>query len=163
MFADKREPVMFSGWPLPVRMKPPKPRAASPSNTVVCSRHPPSNGAETEPFCEPLGPLSKTITNRSVSLNGNGRRRMALTTLKIAVFAPMPSASVSTATAVKPGLFSSWRKANLRSFITQRLHWIDLCRVAGGQPAGGERYRQQKQRYRRKRRWINRLDLEQQA
>src|SRR5207249_5295931 len=37
--------------------------------------------------------------------------------LKIAVFAPMPSASVSTATAVKPGFFSNWRKANLRSFI----------------------------------------------
>src|SRR6266446_1227338 len=35
----------------------------------------------------------------------------------MAVFAPMPSASVSTATAVKPGFFSSWRKANLRSFI----------------------------------------------
>src|SRR4029077_15264381 len=31
--------------------------------------------------------------------------------------APMPSASVRTATAVKPGFFSNWRKANLRSFI----------------------------------------------
>src|SRR6266851_6597310 len=35
----------------------------------------------------------------------------------MAVQAPMPSASVSTATAVKPGCLSSWRKANLRSFI----------------------------------------------
>ena len=34
-----------------------------------------------------------------------------------AVFAPMPSASVSTATTVNPGFFSNWRKANLRSFI----------------------------------------------
>src|SRR6266581_4408588 len=42
---------------------------------------------------------------------------MALTKLKIAVFAPMPSASVSTATVVKPGFFSNWRKANLGSFI----------------------------------------------
>src|SRR2546425_1201078 len=42
---------------------------------------------------------------------------MVLTKLKIAVFAPMPSASVSTATAVKPGFFSNCRKANLRSFI----------------------------------------------
>src|SRR5712671_5827125 len=40
-----------------------------------------------------------------------------LMTVKIAVFAPMPSASVSTATAVNPGFFSNWRKANLRSFI----------------------------------------------
>src|SRR5258707_12143743 len=35
----------------------------------------------------------------------------------MAVFAPMPSASVSTATAVKPGFFSNWRKAKRRSFI----------------------------------------------
>src|SRR5205823_9365474 len=52
--------------------------------------------------------------------------------LKIAVQAPMPSASVSTATAVKPGFFSSWRTANLRSFITQSLHRIDLRRAARG-------------------------------
>ena len=41
----------------------------------------------------------------------------AFTALKMAVFAPMPSASVSTATAVKQGFFSSWRRANLKSFI----------------------------------------------
>src|SRR5438094_10201803 len=50
-------------------------------------------------------------------MNGSGRRRMVLTKLKMAVFAPMPSASVSTATVVKPGFFSSWRKANFKSFI----------------------------------------------
>ena len=43
------------------------------------------------------------ITRRSGAWYGNGRRSTALTMLKIAVFAPMPSASVSTATAVKPG------------------------------------------------------------
>src|SRR5438132_1588181 len=53
----------------------------------------------------------------------------------MAVLAPMPSASVSTATAVKLGFFSNWRKANLRSFITQRLHRIDLGRAACGKPA----------------------------
>src|SRR6266699_1686496 len=57
-------------------------------------------------------------------------------TLKIAVFAPMPSPSVSTATAVKPGFFSNWRKANLRSFIAQCLHRIDLCGSPRWQPAG---------------------------
>src|SRR6266700_2530230 len=36
----------------------------------------------------------------------------------MAVLAPIPSARVSTATAVKPGFFSSWRKANLRSFMS---------------------------------------------
>src|SRR5436190_2040850 len=52
----------------------------------------------------------------------------------MAVFAPMPSASVSTATAVKPGRLCSWRRANLRSFITQSLHRIDLCSASSGNP-----------------------------
>src|SRR5256885_15401010 len=80
----------------------------------------------------------------------------------------MPSASVSTATAVKPGFFSNWRKANLKSFmvrgqwsvvrchlffysafraprsefgsfITQRLHRIDSRRPARRQPASEDR------------------------
>ena len=38
-------------------------------------------------------------------------------TLKIAVFAPMPSASVRTAMKVKPGDLRSWRKAKRKSFI----------------------------------------------
>ena len=37
--------------------------------------------------------------------------------LKIVVLTPMPSASVSTATAVKPGFFTSIRKAKRRSFM----------------------------------------------
>src|SRR2546425_6261766 len=48
----------------------------------------------------------------------------------------MPSASVSTATAVKPGFLNNWRKANLRSFIAQCLHRIDSRRAASGQIAG---------------------------
>src|SRR5467141_3501962 len=51
------------------------------------------------------------------SFTGNGRSNSSLIWLKIAVFAPMPRASVSTATAVKPGFFNSWRKAKRRSFI----------------------------------------------
>ncbi len=38
--------------------------------------------------------------------------------LKMAVFAPIPSARVSTATAVKPGAFNSWRRAKRRSVIS---------------------------------------------
>jgi len=41
--------------------------------------------------------------------NGSGRRRTAFTTEKIAVFAPMPSASVNTAMAVKPKFLPSVR------------------------------------------------------
>src|SRR5437016_5396219 len=40
-------------------------------------------------------------------------------TLKIAVFAPMPSASVSTAMNVNPGDFRSCRRAKRRSFMSQ--------------------------------------------
>src|SRR4051812_20816723 len=53
--------------------------------------------------------------------------------LNIAVFAPMPSASVRTATSVKPGDLPSWRKANLRSFMSfsaQCLNGIDMRRAA---------------------------------
>src|SRR6516162_10893647 len=47
----------------------------------------------------------------------------------MAALAPMPSASVMTATAVNPGDLRSWRRANLRSFISfgaQRLDRIDV-------------------------------------
>src|SRR5438270_3990080 len=38
-------------------------------------------------------------------------------TLKIAVFAPIPSARVRTAMKVNPGVFRSWRRAKRRSFM----------------------------------------------
>ena len=50
-------------------------------------------------------------TRRDGSRYGSGRSRTAFTTEKMAVFAPMPSASVIAATAVKPGLFASIRSA----------------------------------------------------
>src|SRR5213080_766194 len=78
------------------------------------------------------------MTSRSEAGNGNGRNKTPFTTVKIAVFAPMPSASVNTATAVKPGFFNNWRKANLRSFITQCLHRIDIRRAARGDVAREE-------------------------
>src|SRR6266481_5652626 len=74
---------------------------------------------------------------RDGSLNGSRRRNRSLTKLKIAVFSPMPSASVRTATRVNPGDLRSWRKANFRSFIsfsqqslvTQCDHRIDRHRT----------------------------------
>src|SRR5262249_5175168 len=56
-----------------------------------------------------------TITNRSSCLTGSVFNIRASSRLKIAVFAPMPSASESTATAVKPLLLSSIRTPNRRS------------------------------------------------
>jgi hypothetical protein len=42
---------------------------------------------------------------------GLGRRTMASATVKSAELAPIPRASVSTATAVKPGARTIWRRA----------------------------------------------------
>ena len=46
-------------------------------------------------------------TNCSALGNGNGRRTIECSTLKMALVAPMPSARVSTAASVNPGLFRS--------------------------------------------------------
>src|SRR4029453_10131431 len=55
------------------------------------------------------------------------------TSVKMAALAPMPSASVMITTNVNPGDLRSWRRANLRSFISfgpQRLNRI----AVGGAP-----------------------------
>lgn len=49
------------------------------------------------------GLLSQSLTKRSGLLKGSGFSRTVLTTLKIAVLAPTPRATVITATAVNPG------------------------------------------------------------
>ncbi len=54
-------------------------------------------------------------TRRSGSLTGRDRSSTAFITLKTAVFAPMPSASVRIAVAANPGLCSSDRNPNRRS------------------------------------------------
>jgi hypothetical protein len=51
---------------------------------------------------------SQTITTRSGSAKGSGRKRTASTVEKIAVLAPMPRASAPTATEVNPG---AWRSS----------------------------------------------------
>src|SRR5205809_220742 len=94
---------------------------------------------------------------------GSDRSMSVLITEKIAVFAPRQSASVSPATAVKPGFFSSWRNANLRSFIAQCLQRIDSRRAARGQPAGEKRDQSQEQRDTRKRGGIQRAHAEKQT
>src|SRR5437867_12961566 len=98
------------------------------------------------------------MTSRSAAGNGNGRSKTQFTTLKMAVFAPMPRASVSRATAVKPGFFSSWRKANLRSFITQSLHGIDFRSPPRRQPAGADQRAQDAKRHSTEGQRIERTD-----
>src|SRR5947207_7050663 len=80
--------------------------------------------------------------------------------LNTAVFAPIPSARVRTATTVKPGAFASWRSAYRRSFIRlqsfhpQRFNWIDSSSAARWQPASCERYQSQRHGSAEKRRRI---------
>src|ERR1044071_5876593 len=81
---------------------------------------------------------------RSASGYGSGRSRTALTTLKIAVFAPMPSASVRMAMNANPGDLRSWRRAirmsfNMEiSFGSQRDDGIYTCSAAGWHTAGDQ-------------------------
>ena len=44
-------------------------------------------------------------------MTGSERSRMPWTSVKMAVLAPMPSASVITAVSVKPGDLRNWRNA----------------------------------------------------
>ena len=62
-------------------------------------------------FAVRAGSRSTIRTSRSLSGYGSGRSSTALTTLKTAVVAPMPSASVMTAAAAKPGLRTRPRAA----------------------------------------------------
>ena len=82
-----------------------------PLKTVLCSRQSRKFAGDGVFFGKPRWvAFSQTRTSWSGFLNGSGRSRIALTTLKMAVFAPMPSASASTAMAVNAGLFVSIRR-----------------------------------------------------
>src|SRR5262249_4707853 len=61
-----------------------------------------------------LSPVTM-CTTRDGSLNGSPRRNKSFIKLKTAVFAPMASASVTTAMMVKPGVLASVRSAYLKS------------------------------------------------
>src|SRR5580693_8169728 len=98
-------------------------------------------------------------TRRLGSPYGRERINTPLTTVKIAVFAPMPRASVSTATIVKPGFLRSIRTPYFRSckklstlclsrpnhshslIVTQSRNRIDLrgapCRYVAGKERDG--------------------------
>ena len=71
------------------------------------------------------GLVSQSCTRRSGSWKGSGFRRTPYTRLNMAVFAPMPSASVSTASAVNAGRPSSVRTPNLRS--CQSISTLHCC------------------------------------
>jgi hypothetical protein len=55
--------------------------------------------------------MFQIMTKRAESAYGSGVRTTVLTKLKIAVFAPMPKASVNDAAIVNPGALMSSREA----------------------------------------------------
>jgi len=65
---------------------------------------------------EPRGDVFMKTTTRSASGMATGFSSTALTTEKIAVFAPMPSVSAATAATVNAGLCTNIRRECLRSF-----------------------------------------------
>src|SRR5205085_6081185 len=98
---------------------------------------------------------------RFASGYGSGRSRTALTMLKMAVFAPMPSASVIIATAANPGFLINCRMARRKLFITKRNHRIDTSRAAGWDKTGRGRDRSQQRCHRKINRRIEGVDFEQ--
>ena len=74
-------------------------------------------GTVTEPSGSPLSKLAPSCTIFSGFGKGSGRSSTAFTTLKMAVFAPMPRARVRPTTAVKPGLLPSMRAPYRKSWI----------------------------------------------
>ena len=63
------------------------------------------------------GAVCHRPTSRSGSANGSGLRRTAFTTLKIAVLAPIPNASVINVASVNTGVRARRRAACRRSRI----------------------------------------------
>src|SRR5882724_3661042 len=111
-------------------------------------------------------------TSRCGSLNGRPRRNKSLIKLKIAVFSPMPSASVRTAIKVNPGDFRSCRRAkrisaNIKasqlcgSFVTERSHRIDARRASRGNETRRRGHEREQSRDGEINGWIERVDLEQ--
>src|ERR1041385_5007854 len=66
-------------------------------------------------------PLVRICRTRSGSWNGSPLRNRSLISEKIAVFSPIPSVSVITASRVNPGDFRNWRSANRKSVIIKKL------------------------------------------
>src|SRR5262249_36583374 len=104
------------------------------------------------------GWTSQMPTRRCGSRNGRGFKRTARTALKIAAFAPIPSASVKTTAAAKAGALTRLRAAErtsrrislkrspgrvrirwVRSFASERSDGIDARRAGRRKPARRQR------------------------
>ena len=129
--ADTLNAAIDIGSPAPVRLKPSPRMIAIFSKLGACSRQATNSCAEIGRL-ESLeeARLSHIITSRSGSLKGNGFSSTALIRLKMELFAPIPKASVRTATTVKPGVFASVRQPYRRSCKNP---FIGNLRVSGSE------------------------------
>ncbi len=94
-------------------------KAAIPSKLRLCARHASTSGYDATSCVSPLFVLvAQMRTSRSEAGKGSGRSSTALTTLKMAVLAPMPSPRVRTATIVKVGFRRSMRAPTRASWST---------------------------------------------
>ncbi len=114
--ADTRLPRIRSGSCVPVRLTVAPAIAAMSSKTWFCCLQSKKFAGATAKRVPPGG-LSQTNTTRSGSSYGRGRSITPFTRLKIAVGTPMPIASVSTTTTVKPGCLRSDRSETRKSWI----------------------------------------------
>src|SRR6266481_10139017 len=97
---------------------------------------------------------------RSASGYGNGRNNTALTMLKMAVVAPIPSAIVTIATAENAGFLINCRSASRRLLITERNHRIDAGGPTRWNETGSRRNRGQQRGHRKINCWIEGVDFE---
>ncbi len=110
-FAVAMPASRWRGSPSPVSVNELLSYAATDSKAWVCDRKSEKSGKLSGRSSPVRRSRPRSATSRWLSGKGSGWRITALTTLKIAVFAPMPSARVRTTIAVKPGLLPSTRSA----------------------------------------------------
>jgi hypothetical protein len=105
-----------SGSSPPVMFALPAVYIASPSKLFCSARQSLKSGDDMLLWLIPFEGLTPAnATMRSAPGNGSGRSSTAFTTEKMAVFAPTPNASTTTATTVNPGFFASARTPYLTS------------------------------------------------
>src|SRR5215469_17437458 len=112
-----------SGPPVPTRMEDSVPLVnamSSKTSLRFCQSSTSAIGGGCHRSGWPSG-VSQMATIRSAPRYGNGRYSSALITLKMVLFAPMPSAREATTTETKPGLLDRLRSAYFMS-------WIKVCK-----------------------------------
>jgi hypothetical protein len=120
-FRDTLSPCTCSGSPEPVTTNAFGVDTAMSVNTFWRSRTASMRGHDTAVCARPRSGKSDCSCTISPGFAyGNGRRKIVSIMLKIALFAPMPSASASIATSEKTGDLTSERNANVSVFMERR-------------------------------------------